>query len=149
MNFASHAHIYSLYPKATFQDSIGLKITQTFTEFETTMAREKYIERGFELLDNASRISPILSAGYKFDETTRNANDGNCWKLKFNDKLRLGDDIYHSAGWALTNVHKRPMSDFVEVTAPLIGRAFPFPRSEFSEAVEDGSIPCGTRPSKG
>lgn len=135
MNFASHSRIYSLYPKATFKDNIGLKITQPFRELDSEMAREKYVERGFELLDNASRISEQMRSAYKFDGTTRHMGDGHCWRIDFDDGMQLGNDRHDVAGWVLENVKTRPMADFVEVTGEFI-HSFPLPRGRFSEAVK-------------
>lgn len=55
MNFITHSHAYSLYPKATLKEKRGLIIT--CSGHNQDAAREKYRQRGWYLLDSESGLT--------------------------------------------------------------------------------------------
>ncbi|KAG7088807.1 hypothetical protein E1B28_012767 [Marasmius oreades] len=51
MNVISYSHIYSLYPRGTFQESLSL-INHWNDDSEQQVARQKYVDRGWKMLDS-------------------------------------------------------------------------------------------------
>ncbi|KAG7088803.1 hypothetical protein E1B28_012764 [Marasmius oreades] len=100
MNVISYSHVYSLYPRATFQESLSL-ITYCNDGSEREVARQKYVDRGWKMLnfdgsewnfDRSMEIASYSSSSYQglteeyidaFQvNSLRHLGDSYCWSFK-------------------------------------------------------------------
>ncbi|KAG7088806.1 hypothetical protein E1B28_012766 [Marasmius oreades] len=71
MNVISYSHVYSLYPRATFQRSLSL-ITYRYKDFLQEVARQKYVDRGWKMINSDGSEWEI----YRSERTARYSSSG-------------------------------------------------------------------------
>ncbi|KAE9402677.1 hypothetical protein BT96DRAFT_990910 [Gymnopus androsaceus JB14] len=99
MNIISHSHAYSLYPRATFIDRIAsrnIKFRGLRTRHEA--AREKYRQRGWELIDIPS-ASVALRRCPEFSDA-RCVGDSACWVIRLPSQTTYGPDPIRINSWS-------------------------------------------------
>lgn len=138
MNFATHEAMYSMYPKATFQESIGLTMLARYEGGRAILSLQKYRHRGWTFYDNSFRMGRSRAVAMRFDGGVRHLNDHHCWKIKFKAQpgyLKLSTPLVEAIGWSLRDTLTRPVSDFVELGGNAFAHRYTLPRDGSAELI--------------
>ncbi|KAG7088808.1 hypothetical protein E1B28_012768 [Marasmius oreades] len=98
MNVISYSHVYSLYPRATFQESLSL-ITYEKDDSKRVVARQKYVDRGWKMLNSdGSEWRPYNFTGTSYSYSSKSTPYCRQLEIFQVDRLRrLGDSFCWSS----------------------------------------------------
>lgn len=105
MNLITHEKAYSLYPRGTFKERRSLAVYQeknaeAIYKKATKIARDKYVARGWTLVEALTR-DEMADPTSAFFPGSRYVGDSKCWTIPILPKLDRPEDYIEMNSWNL------------------------------------------------
>lgn len=108
MNFITHSHAFSLYPRATFVEHRSL-VCPTIGS-DATAAKAKYQERGWNMVNLTAEEARSPSSDFRHRHSPRWIGDSSCWTITLPPLSHPVTEKFFQQSWQLIYIPTSPTS---------------------------------------